>query len=84
VATGNFFQLGTDSSTAGNTAADKAHVYTWAPVANPLTSTLLSAAFNTPLTYTNPIDGKTYTSGLTTQQYGGGDLKSTKPNVDDV
>ncbi len=84
VATGNFFTESTDTTSVGNTAADKAHIFTWAPVANPLTSTLASASFNTPLTYTNPLDGKTYTSGLTAHQYGGGDQSSTKPNVNDV
>ena len=48
VATGNFFALGTDTGSAGNTAADQARTFTWAPVANPLTSTLATASFNTP------------------------------------
>jgi len=84
VATSNFYTLGSDASSSGNTAADLARTFTWAPVANPLTSTLASASFNTPLTYFNPLNSTTYTSGLTVQQYGGGDQGSTKPNVNDV
>ncbi|NKJ44287.1 TonB-dependent receptor [Novosphingobium sp. SG720] len=80
----NFYQLGTDSSSAGNTAADKARVATWAPIGNTrqsLTTSLLSASFNTPFSYTS--GGTTYTS-LTTHQYGGGDQSSFKPNVHDI
>jgi len=80
IPTSNVFAI-----TPGATANDP-RTATWAPIGNTsqtLTSTLPSASFNTPLTYTNPIDGKTYTSGKTVQQYGGGDLGANTPDVND-
>lgn len=86
VATSNFYNITSDPSSTGNTAADQARIATWAPIGSTsqaLTSTIPSASFNTPLTYYNPLDGNTFTSGLTAQQYGGGYQGSTKPGVND-
>lgn len=87
VATGNFFTIATNASSVGNTAADKARVSTWAPIGNTstaLTSTFPSASFGTPLSYSNPLNSTTYTSGLSTHQYGGGYQGSLKAGVNDV
>ncbi|WP_022678317.1 TonB-dependent receptor [Novosphingobium sp. B-7] len=75
----NFYQVGNNPS-GGRFAV-------WAPIGDTrqsLTTPLASANFNAPLTYVNPVDGQTYTSGLSAHQYGGGDQSSFKPNVHDI
>jgi iron complex outermembrane receptor protein len=92
---GNLYNTSKDAASTGTvslpgaaTAFDnRANIANYAPIGNTgaiLTNPNLSSVFNKPLTYVNPLDGKTYTSGLTTQQYGGGDQGSSKEDVNDT
>lgn len=68
--TSNFYNI-QSGATAGSP-----RTATWAPIGNTsqaLTSTLASASFNTPLP-----------TGISPNQYGGGNVNSSKPDVNDI
>ncbi len=68
--TSNFYNI-QPGATAGSP-----RTATWAPIGNTsqaLTSTLASASFNTPLP-----------TGISPNQYGGGNVNSSKPDVNDI
>ena len=79
--TSNFFTI-----SPGATATDQRSAV-WAPIGSTsqaLTTTLPDASYTTPLTYFNPINKTTYTSGISALGYGGGYQGTTKPDINDV
>ena len=76
VPTSNYYTFAKDTASAGNTAADKADVATWAPIGN-TSAALTQGSANPSFTSLNAV-------GMSVHQYGGGDQGSSKIDVNDV